>query len=141
MSLDVAGIRDGLKARLATVTGLRAYDTMPDKLDGPGAVVVPAEPFIDYYQASSGGLVEIGFDVALLVPRSLGADRAQTLLDGYLSAGVATSVHDAIRADQTLGGKVSDAVPHTVGGYGTTTVNDVQYVTARLNVKAWTRRS
>lgn len=136
MALDVAGIRDGLKDRLATVSGVRCYDTLPEKPEAPAAVVSPKDPFIEYQSAFGKGCVELHFDVVLLTTRSQGGERAQDSLDAYLSAGTgqASSLIDALHGGRTLGGKCDDLVVRTAEGYGTTQIGGIEFVTARLTV-------
>jgi hypothetical protein len=136
MAFNVATVRDGIETRLATITGLRTYDTIPDKPESPAAVVTPGEPFVDYHEAMRKGLVEARFDIVLLVARAVGDDRSQTKIDGYLSAGTSqtTSVIDAIEGDVTLGGAVDHCFVAEAGGYGTTNIGGIEYVTARVSV-------
>lgn len=134
--MDVAAVRDGLKVRLATVDGLRAYDTIPDSIAVPAAVVVPDEPFIDYLVAMQGGSVQLNFRVTLLTSRS-SSRSGQDLLDDLLSAGTGEtrSVFDAIRADKTLGGVVADTIPFEAGDYGMTDIEGQQYMKADIRVR------
>jgi len=37
--MNVTNVRAGLKTRLATITGLRVWDSIPDQVTPPGAVV------------------------------------------------------------------------------------------------------
>jgi hypothetical protein len=100
--MNISNIRDGLKVRLATIAGLRAYDTIPDNFSPPAALVAP--PSVIRYGASLGS----GWDSVTLIVRVLVAkatDRsAQDRLDAYLASSGASSVIAAIEADTTLGG-------------------------------------
>ena len=46
---DYAAIKDGIKTRLETLSGLIAvFDTVPDRAVPPVAVVVPGAPPVEY---------------------------------------------------------------------------------------------
>ena len=143
--MNLSAIRDGLAARLATITGLRVYDTAPDKPETPAAVVLfGADPFIDYLQAYAAGLIEISFEIRLIVKGTV--DRAwQDQLDEFLSAGTGapSSVLDAIAEDPTLGGTVNKAFVHGAAKYGTLPAGPdaVPYGTATLLVTAHVPRT
>lgn len=121
-----SALRDGLKTRLATISGLRAHDTMPEQLNPPAAVV--------------GGPERIEFDSTFargadryLIPIRLFASRAdaragQDLLDGYLAASGPTSVKAAIEGDGTLGGVAHTTRVTEARNYGKYTVADVEFL-------------
>lgn len=144
MAINITGIRAGIETRLKTIDGLRCYPTIPEKPESPAAVVVPSDPFIEYQGAMGRGLVTLSFDIVLLAARSLGAERAQALIDPYLDSGADAdqSVIDAIEADTTLGGLVGRGATavRTAGGYGTTEIGTLQYMTARVHVDVITDR-
>ena len=134
--MNVAAIRAGLMARLDTVAGLRCYDTIPDDVAAPAAVVVPDEPFAEYAIVVNRGTVTVNFPVVVVASRT-SMRSGQALLDGYLSTGsaeAATSVVDAIYADTTLGGTCSTLVVRQAVDYGTTTIGSVDYLKADLLV-------
>lgn len=134
--MNIASIRDGLKTRLATVSGLRAFDTIPMEFVPPAAVVVPDDPFIDYHEAFKGGLCLVRFRVTLLASRA--SERTgQDKLDSLLSAGTgqSSSILDAVDGDRTLGGTVSDCVVDEAVDYGTTDVAGNSYWKADLRLR------
>lgn len=138
--MNLAAIRDGLETRLATVSGLRAHDTVPDTLVPPAAVVVPER--VDYHVAMRKGLCAVRFRVQVVAQRV--AERSgQDLLDGYLSAGtgLTSSLVDAIEADRTLGGAASDVVVEAASAYGPVTYGGVDYLGAELAVVVYTPRT
>ena len=100
--MNISSIRDGLKTRLATISGVRAYDVIPDSFAPPAAIVAP--PTRIQYGASLGKAWDsVTFTVRLLVAKA--TDRsAQDRLDAYLDSTGATSIVAAIEADPTLGG-------------------------------------
>jgi hypothetical protein len=129
---SVSAIRDGLRARLATISGLRAYARLQGDIEVPGAVVVPSG---GTYDSTMGrGSDDMVFEVRLAVSRA--DDRtAQELLDQYLAGAGAKSVKAAIEADKTLGGVVDFARVAGWDDYGDVTVAGVQYFGTTLTVE------
>lgn len=122
MALDLADIRAGLAARLATVSGLNTYKHVPGDLTNlPAAVIYgPDGPeAIDYDLAFGGGLTEVRWRFGVFTSKTLEA-AGQALLDEYLSAGTGQtkSVVDAIYGDRTLGGTVDHARVELAGSFG-----------------------
>lgn len=112
---SISAIRDGLKARLQTIGGLRVYDTIEGLVELPAAVIYP--DMIRFDSTMGRGSDEMVFIVALAVAATV--DRvAQDALDGYLDGSGATSVKAAIDGGTTLGGIVSFARVSGVRNYG-----------------------
>ena len=97
-------VRDGLKTRLETITGLRAYDLIPDTVTPPAAVVGQLDFTFDIDNAR--GLDQAQVDVLVIVQR-FSERSGQNLLDLYLSGSGASSIKAAIEGDRTLGGVVN----------------------------------
>jgi hypothetical protein len=94
-------VRDGLKTRLQTITGLRVYDLIPEPVTPPCAVVGQLDLTFDIDNAR--GLDQATVDIYVIVQRF--SERAgQDKLDGYLAGTGATSIKAAIEGDRTLGG-------------------------------------
>ena len=94
-------VRDGLKTRLQTITGLRVYDLIPEPVTPPCAVVGQLDLTFDIDNAR--GLDQANVDIYVIVQRF--SERAgQDKLDGYLAGTGATSIKAAIEGDRTLGG-------------------------------------
>jgi hypothetical protein len=132
--MDVGLIRDGLKARAETISGLRGFDTVPSgDVPIPAAVVVPDEPFITYPETIKRGFCTLNFIVTLLASEGR---VGQDLIDGYLSSGTGetSSVVDAIEGDRTLGGSASTCVVTQAGQYGQAEVAGIVYSKADLKV-------
>lgn len=91
----------GLKARLATISGLRTYAYQPEQLNPP--VAYPVLNGVTYHRAFAGGDVVMDWSIYVVVGRWTDS-RAYDTLDGFLSYSGATSVRTAIEADPTLGG-------------------------------------
>ncbi len=94
-------VRDGLKTRLQTISGLRCYDLVPDQVNPPAAVVGQLDFTFDIDNAR--GLDQANVDVIVIVQRF--SERAgQNRLDAYLAGSGTGSIKAAIEGDRTLGG-------------------------------------
>lgn len=101
MSVTLAQVAAGLKDKLNDITGLRAYDYVPEDINPPCAVVVLGE--IER-GAFSRGMMEVRFDVAVFVAR--GSDRAgQAALNEYAdpSSSVSDSIWNKLDSNKSLG--------------------------------------
>lgn len=124
-------LRDGLKANLATISGLRSADTIPDNPNPPIAIVVPQN--IQFDNAMHHGMNTYGFSVIAIVQRA--AERsAQNLLDTYVSSTGASSIKLAVESDKTLGGKAYDVRVTDVRSYGAITIGEIEYLSAEFAV-------
>ena len=99
-----SNVRDGLKTRLQTITGLRVYDLIPDTVTPPAAVVGQLDLTFDINNAR--GLDQANCDVMVIVQR-LSERVAQDKLDAFLAGSGAGSIKAAIEGDRTLGGAVN----------------------------------
>ena len=94
-------VRDALKTRLQTISGLRVYEIIPEPITPPCAVVGQLDFTFDIDNAR--GLDQANVDIYVIVQRF--SERAgQDKLDGYLAGTGATSIKAAIEGDRTLGG-------------------------------------
>lgn len=101
MAATPSQVLAGLKARLATITGLRTFQFQPSQLNPP--VAYPVINSINYHRAMRGGLVVYDCVVYVIVGRYTD-DRANADLDGYLAFSGAKSIRAALEGDETLGG-------------------------------------
>lgn len=97
-------VRDGLKTRLQTITGLRVFDTIPENPQPPAAIVGQLDMNFDIDNARGLDLATV--EVYLLVQR-MDVRSGQDKLDAYLAGSGAGSVKAAIEGDRTLGGACS----------------------------------
>jgi hypothetical protein len=96
-------VRDNLKNAL-NITGLRAYDTIPENVVPPAAVV--GQLSIDWDLVMGRAADTANVDVIVVAGRM--SDRAaQDYLDDLLTASGASSVKTKLENDPTLGGAVS----------------------------------
>ena len=94
-------VRDALKTRLQTISGLRVYEVIPEPVTPPCAIVGQLDFTFDIDNAR--GLDQANVDIYVIVQRF--SERAgQDKLDGYLAGTGATSIKAAIEGDRTLGG-------------------------------------
>lgn len=128
----MSAIRDAIKARLATISGLRTHDTIPGTIMAPAAIVMPGDPLIEFDDAFGRGGDTLNFVVLLLVQYA-DIRIAQDSLDAYLATSGAASVKAAV--DGTLGDTVSDAVVTAVRNYGVQDYNGVEYLGAEFPVR------
>jgi hypothetical protein len=126
-------VRDGLKTRLETITGLRAYDLIPDTVVPPCAVVGQLDFSFDIDNAR--GLDQAQVDVLVIVQR-FDERSAQNKLDAYLAGSGATSVKAAIEADRTLGGAVN-TLRVTGAEAGTYSSHGTDFLSYRYRLVIW----
>lgn len=126
-------VRAGLATALETISGLRAFEYVPDSLAPPAAVVEPIE--ITYHGAMANGMTTYRAFILVIVGRM--SDRSsQARLDGYLGTSGASSVLAAIESDPTLGGAcstlmVAQALPREV------VVSGVEMIAYRFEVEVY----
>lgn len=125
--MNLSTIRADLKMRLATISGLTAYDTVPAKPEVPCAVVQPS--LITVHKAFERGACDIEFKVLVLV-QCADWPSAQGALDGYINVGSSTSIVDAL---ETAVGGSENVVVDTIDGYGTTTIGENMFGTVTFN--------
>jgi hypothetical protein len=135
MTATITQVRDGLKTRLATITGLETFARTPGGgATPPLAVVYPSpQQFMNYGSAMDGTSDDATFLVKLAVA-GVESEDAETALDAYLAHSGAASVFAAIEAGQTLGGIVSFARVESVSGYGEIVIGGQAYFGAEVLV-------
>lgn len=103
----LAQVRDGLAARLDTITGLRVTGYLPDDVGGyPAALIFPPTN-ADYSDDLGSGSFTVQFVVMLLVDAA--SARHQDTLYELLDRTGTRSVFAAVEADRSLGGLNVDA--------------------------------
>ena len=126
-------VRDGLKTRLETISGLRAYDLIPDTVTPPAAVVGQLDFTFDIDNAR--GLDQAQVDVLVIVQR-FSERSGQNLLDTYLSGSGASSIKAAIEGDRTLGGVVN-TLRVTGAEAGTYESQGIEFLSYRYRITIW----
>ena len=133
---DYGAIRDQIAVRLRTVSTFAVvFDTMPDRVTVPCAIVRPGSPVADYHEAMGGqGVSRFNFEVLTLAQR-WEPNAGQDVLDSFITG--SDSVETAIRGDTTLGGEASTSQVTSCTAYGNVNVTDSQYVGAIFNVEVY----
>jgi hypothetical protein len=131
--MNVSNVRDGIKTRLQTISGLRVWDVIPDQVTPPGAVVGQLDFTFDIDNARGVDLANV--DVYVIVQR-MDARSGQNKLDGYLAGSGASSIKAAIEGDRTLGGTVN-TLRVTRAEAGTYLQGDVTFLSYRYSLTIW----
>jgi hypothetical protein len=131
MAATVSQVSEGIRVRLATITGLRTFAYQPEQLNPPSAF--PVLDSVEYHGAFQGGNVRMRFTVIVIVGRYL--DRvAHSNLDGYLSYSGATSLRAAIEADKTLGGVAQTLVMESGMSISSLSVAEAEFLQVSFNL-------
>jgi hypothetical protein len=132
MPATVSQVADGLKARLATISGLRTFNYQPEQENPPFGY--PQINNINYHRAYAGGDVVMDWTVYVVVGRYL--DRtAHASLDDYLSYSGSKSVRAAIEGDPTLGGVCSTLIVRSGADITSLDANGAQFLVIQMQVE------
>lgn len=124
-------VRTNLKTRLATISGLKTYDHIPDSVNVPAAIVGQLD--ITFDSAMNRGLDTANCTVLLIVGR-MSETAGQAKLDGYLAGSGSSSVKAAIEGDVTLSGAVQ-TLRVTAATAGSVTVAGNDYLAYRYTLE------
>jgi hypothetical protein len=131
--ISISGVREALGNNLMTITGMRVYDTIPDVVTPPCAVVGQLDFTFDVNNAR--GLDQASVDIYVIVQRI--SERAgQNKLDQLLAGTGNGSIKTALESDRTLGGLVSTLRVISAES-GTYTSGDQSFLSYRYNVTVW----
>lgn len=131
MAATPSQVLTGLKNRLATISGLRAFDYQPDNFQPP--LGFPLINSINFYGAMQGGNVQYECTIMVIIGRF--SDRlSQNLMDGYLAYSGATSIRAAIEADRTLGGVASTLIVSRSANVRGMTIGEAEYISTEIAV-------
>lgn len=137
---SMVALRDGLKVRLQTISGLRVFDWHTGEVSTPAAVILPGNPnqsgtnAITFDATMGRGSDDYVFTVVLLVSNAHDRTAADNL-DAYLAGSGSSSVKAAIEGDGTLGGAAHFARVQSVREYGVITYGNVPYLGAQFVVE------
>lgn len=138
----IATIRDGLQARLATLTSpdVVAYDvaTGRERLNnGQAVAIVYPRPGVRRITSgpAGGGEYQMPFVIELHVGLARGLAQAQDKLDALIDPAAATGVEYAIESAKTLGGIVDWTTVGTFERYGFSKLNDLDTLSALIPVE------
>lgn len=131
--MSIAAIRAGLGDNIATISGMRVAETIPDNPSPPIAVIALTN--VIYDNAFHGGLVRYNFVVSVVVGRQ--SERtAQARLDSLISTG-SGSFKVAVESDKTLGGSAYDVKVSEMSNIGAVSLNDATYLAADFNIQVY----
>jgi hypothetical protein len=128
---SISELRAGIKANLATISGLRVSDFQPDNINPPVAIVFPIS--VDYDDTFQRGMQTYTFSVQIIVGR-VSERSGQSAIDSYISSTGANSIKLAIESNKTLTGKAFDLRVTDMRNYGELLVGEVNYLSAEFIV-------
>ncbi len=131
--INISGVRDAIKTNLQTITNMRVYDTIPDVVVPPCAVVGQLDFTFDV--DNQRGLDQASVDVYVIVQR-ISERSGQDKLDLYLAGSGTGSVKTALESDRTLGGLV-DTLRVVSAESGTYQTGDQTFLSYRYNLTIW----
>lgn len=130
---SVKGLRTAIATNLGSISGLRTSNFIPEMVNPPVAVVYPTGAPVEFHLASNNSSHQFYFEVMIVVGRA-DARSAQDDLDEYISTTGTKSAFLAIELDRTLGGLAQDCVARRVSSYGSTEINNIEYLAATIQV-------
>jgi hypothetical protein len=128
---SISELRAGIKANLATISGLRVSDFQPDNINPPVAIVFPIS--VNYDDTFQRGMQTYTFSVQVIVGR-VSERTGQNSIDAYVSSTGTNSIKLAIESNKTLGGKAFDLRVTDMRNYGELLVGEVNYLSAEFVV-------
>ena len=132
--MSIGGMRTGLATNLASISGLRTSDYVPDDPKPPVAVVMP--PTIKFDLAMGRGLDEYEFVITVIVGKQ--SERAaQKLLDSLCAPTGAGSVKTAIESDRFLAGQCQDLRVTEMRGISSLIIDQTTYLAAEFTVQVY----
>ena len=129
---SIAELRQGIATNLATISGLRVSEFIPDNPNPPIAIVQFDRA--QYHLDMGNGMTEYSFVVQLIVGR-VDERTAQRNLDAYCSSSGSSSVLLAVESNRTLNGTAFDCVVTEMSSYGPVLVNDTTYLGAEFQIR------
>ena len=125
MAATASQVLSGIKTRLATISGLRAFSYQPAQVNPPTAF--PRLDVVRYHGAMGGGMVEFQLTVIVIVGR-YDDSRAHTDLDEYIAFTGAKRLRAVIESDQTLGGVTQNVVVASTTNISSLSVADAEFL-------------
>lgn len=130
---SIQSVREGLGNQIRLITSLNVYDTVPDSLMVPCAVIgLPST--VEYDYAFRSPVVRTVIPVRVYAC-DVQEDQAQNKLDAFVSADGVESVRAAVDLDPTLGSVAHSSRVVSAQGYGVYEVAGVQYLGIEFNVE------
>jgi len=131
--MSISALRTGLANNLATITGLRVVETLPDLVNPPMAMIGLDK--ITYNRQNNRSMSEYTFKVTVVLGR-VSERTAQASLDVLVAPG-SGSVKYALESDRTLGGNAFEVFVAELGAYGAVSINGIDYLSAEFSVQVF----
>lgn len=132
MAATVTQVVTGIKNRLATISGLRAFDYQPEQINP--VIGFPIVDRIEYHRAFSGGDVVFFVTVTVIVGRY--TDRtAFALLDDFMAYSGAKSIRAALEGDPTLGGIASNLIVRSSADIRSASQGDAEFLEVQFQME------
>jgi hypothetical protein len=131
--MAISDLRAALAKNLATISGLRVVETLPDIVNPPMAMIGLDK--IAYNKQNNRSMAEYTFKVTVVIGR-VNERIAQRTLDVYVAPG-AGSIKYAIESDRTLGGNAFDVFVAELGAYGAVNISGIDYLSAEFSVQVF----
>lgn len=130
---SIKGLRDGLKTRLATVTGIYTHDTIPDDVYPPAAIVgFPTTVRYDFTMRTP--VSRYTFPVRVIAGR-VAEDEGQDKVDDLCSPDGALSIRAAVDSDPTLGGVAHSSRVVEARNFGVYEVAGIPYIGGEFEIE------
>lgn len=131
--MAISDMRTALAKNLATISGLRVVETLPDVVNPPMAMIGLDK--VAYNKQNNRSMAEYTFKVTVVVGR-VSERVAQKAMDLYVSPGKG-SIKYAIESDRTLGGYAFDVYVSETSAIGAISVNALDYYSAEFSVQVF----
>jgi hypothetical protein len=134
VAATITQVSQGLKTRLATITGLRTFDYQPDNIYPPIAYI--SLTTIEYHKAMGGGMRIFTYTITVVTGR-VDERTGQDELDAYASYDGSKSVRAALEGDKTLGGVVDTLIVTSSASVNALSQGDNQFITLDFTVTVY----
>jgi hypothetical protein len=131
--MAISDLRTALANNLATISGLRVVETLPDVVNPPMAMIGLDK--VAYNKQNNRSMAEYTFKVTVVIGR-VSERTAQKAMDLYL-ANSSGSIKFAIESDRTLGGYAFDVFVAETSAIGALSVNALDYYSAEFSVQVF----
>jgi len=131
--MAISNLRTALANNLATISGLRVVETLPDVVNPPMAMIGLDK--VAYNKQNNRSMAEYTFKVTVVIGR-VSERTAQKTMDLYL-ANSSGSIKFAIESDRTLGGYAFDVFVAETSAIGALSVNALDYYSAEFSVQVF----
>lgn len=134
---SVDTIREGIKTRLATISGLSAYANWPDSPNPPLAFPISVAPVMEDQTFGNSSLEVFVFEILVAVGISASFVLAQQQLNAYTSNTGTQSIRATLAADRTLGGTAISLYFDAWDRAAIEEFGRVEYLGARMTMRVW----